>query len=88
MIRHTAPYGAGAGAFNASPGPVVPFGAPARPAGLSAGIPGGVTSGPGAGFTPPGVPFPVNGFYHSSANPGWPTNNTGAASLVIYSFKR
>ena len=88
MIRHTAPYGAGASSFNPAPAPTVQFGAPARPGGLNAPLPGAVTSGPGAGYSSLGLPFPIDGFYQSSANPGWPTNNTGAKKLIIFSFKR
>lgn len=74
MIRHTAPYGAGASVFSPSPAPSVAFGAPARPAGLSAPFP--VTSGPGVGASRLGLPFPTDGFYHDARGPGWPTNNT------------
>lgn len=76
MNPHTAPYGAGAGSFNAAPGPTVRFGAPAPPGGLGAVLPAGITSGPGVGYPNMGLPFPTDGFYHSSANPGWPANNT------------
>lgn len=83
MIRQTAPYGAGASSFNASPGPTVPFGAPAPPAGLGGVLPTGITSGPGVGYANLGMSFPTDGFYRSSANPGWPTNETGATFFCV-----
>lgn len=74
MIRHTAPYGAGAGVFSPSPAPSVPFGAPAPPGGLGAPFP--VTNGPGVNASGLGLPFPIDGFYHDARSQGFPTNNT------------
>jgi hypothetical protein len=68
MLRQSAPYG-----IRPDTRGLAPVGAPPPPAGVSAPFP--ITSGPDAqgGLS---LPFAVDGFYHSAAVPGWPSNGT------------